>query len=67
MKMTDLLKNLAQKRIIGLTDFYFSQFISKNNPIVMLASACVSYENKNGHIFLPLEYFEKKMFFFYFK
>nr|WP_261789589.1 exodeoxyribonuclease V subunit alpha [Buchnera aphidicola] len=61
--MSRLLKVLANKKIINLIDFYFSQFISKKNPIVMLVSACVSFESKNNHIFLPIEYFEKNCFF----
>lgn len=63
MKMAYLLKNLAKKNIISLIDFYFSQFISKENSIVMLVSACMSFESKNGHIFLPIKYFEKNYFF----
>jgi exodeoxyribonuclease V alpha subunit len=61
--MSHLLQNFANKKIITLVDFYFSQFISKKNSIIMLISACVSFESKNGHIFLPIEYFEKNCFF----
>ncbi|AAM67983.1 exodeoxyribonuclease V subunit alpha [Buchnera aphidicola] len=63
MNMSHLLQNFANKKIITLVDFYFSQFISKKNSIIMLISACVSFESKNGHIFLPIEYFEKNCFF----
>ena len=63
MNMSHLLQNFANKKIITLVDFYFSQFISKKNPIIMLISACISFESKNGHIFLPIEYFEKNCFF----
>lgn len=63
MKISHLLKNLANKNIISFTDFYFSQFIEKNNAIAMLVAACVSFESKNGHIFLPIEYFKKNYFF----
>lgn len=61
--MTSLLKKAVIMKIIRPIDFYFSQFISKKNTILMLVAACVSYENKNGHIFLPIEYFEKNHFF----
>ncbi|QCI24499.1 exodeoxyribonuclease V subunit alpha [Buchnera aphidicola (Muscaphis stroyani)] len=61
--MMILLKKAMIQKIIHPIDFYFATFISKTNPIIMLISACVSYENRNGHIFLPIEYFEKNSFF----
>ncbi|QCI22457.1 exodeoxyribonuclease V subunit alpha [Buchnera aphidicola] len=57
-----LLKKSLQKKLIRPIDFYFGKFISNNNPILMLIGTCISYENSNGHIFLPIEYFEKNYF-----
>ncbi|WP_367682257.1 exodeoxyribonuclease V subunit alpha [Buchnera aphidicola] len=57
------MKKISKKKIISVMDYSFAQFISNNNAICMLVAACVSFEKKNGHIFLPIEYFEKKYFF----
>lgn len=61
--MIACLKNAVKNKIIRPIDFYFSQFITKTNPIVMLVSACISYENSHGYIFLPMVYFKKNYFF----
>lgn len=63
MNMINFLKKSVKIKIIQSFDFYFSQFITKKNDILMLVAACISYENRNGHIFLPIEYFEKNHFF----
>lgn len=61
--MIILLKKAVKKKIIHPIDFYFSEFIAKKNNIIMLIAACVSYENRQGHIFLPIQYFQKNYFF----
>ena len=61
--MIIFLEKAVKKKIIRPIDFYFSQFIAKENSVVMLVSAFLSYESSNGHIFLPIEYFKKKSFF----
>jgi len=61
--MIILLKKILKLKIIRPIDFYFSQFIAKKNIVVMLVAACTSYENSKGHIFLPIQYFEKNYFF----
>lgn len=63
MRISHLLKNLVNKKIISLIDFYFAKFVSKKNAICMLVAACLSFEKKNGRIFLPIEYFKKNCFF----
>ncbi|QCI21168.1 exodeoxyribonuclease V subunit alpha [Buchnera aphidicola (Hyperomyzus lactucae)] len=61
--MIILLEQAVKEKIIRPIDFYFSQFIAKTNTIAMLVSACLSYESRNGYIFLPIEYFKKNSFF----
>lgn len=61
--MINFLKILEKKKLIRPIDFYFSKLISHGNNIIMLAAACISFESSNNHIFLPIEYFEKKNFF----
>ncbi|QNS02099.1 MAG: exodeoxyribonuclease V subunit alpha [Buchnera aphidicola (Pentalonia nigronervosa)] len=61
--MMHLLKKSAKEKIIHLFDFHFSQFITKTNDTMMLVSACISYEHRNGHTCLPITYFEKNNFF----
>ncbi|QCI17839.1 exodeoxyribonuclease V subunit alpha [Buchnera aphidicola (Acyrthosiphon lactucae)] len=61
--MIILLKKAVKLKIIRPIDFYFSQFIAEKNIVVMLVAACISYENSQGHIFLPIKYFEKNYFF----
>lgn len=61
--MKNLLKDLVKKNIISMTDFVFAQFISSTNNIIMLVTACISFETKKGHLFLSVEYFKKNNFF----
>ncbi|QCI22889.1 exodeoxyribonuclease V subunit alpha [Buchnera aphidicola] len=61
--MIILLRQAVKLKMIRPIDFYFSQFVAQENTIVMLVAACVSYENSKGHIFLPVQYFEKHCFF----
>lgn len=61
--MMNLLKKAVQKKIINQIDFDFATFLDKKNNIIMLVAACISYENRQGHIFLPIQYFEKNNFF----
>ncbi|QCI16116.1 exodeoxyribonuclease V subunit alpha [Buchnera aphidicola] len=61
--MINLLKEALKKKIINPIDFYFSQLIAKKNAIIMLVASCISYETRHGHIFLPIEYFQKQYFF----
>ncbi|WP_284443117.1 exodeoxyribonuclease V subunit alpha [Buchnera aphidicola] len=61
--MIILLRQAVKLKIIRPIDFYFSQFIAQKNTIIMLVAACVSYESTKGHIFLPVQYFEKNCFF----
>ncbi|QIQ42175.1 MAG: exodeoxyribonuclease V subunit alpha [Buchnera aphidicola (Microlophium carnosum)] len=61
--MIMLLKQAVKFKIIRPIDFYFSQFITQKNTIIMLVAACISYESSQGHIFLPIQYFEKNCFF----
>lgn len=61
--MIIFLKKAIKLNIIRPIDFYFSQFIAQKNTVMMLVAACISYENSKGHIFLPIQYFEKNCFF----
>ncbi|AEO08233.1 exodeoxyribonuclease V subunit alpha [Buchnera aphidicola] len=61
--MMNLLKKAVQKKIINQIDLDFSKFLDKKNNIIILVAACISYENRQGHIFLPIQYFEKNNFF----
>ncbi len=61
--MIKLLKKAVRIKILRPIDLYFSQFIAQKNIIIMLVAACISYELRQGNIFLPMEYFEKNNFF----
>ncbi|QIQ41459.1 MAG: exodeoxyribonuclease V subunit alpha [Buchnera aphidicola (Aphis urticata)] len=61
--MKNVLKNLVKNKVIRIIDFIFSQFISKENDIIMLVAACISFESNNGYLFLSLQYFKKHNFF----
>ncbi|CAL4326511.1 exodeoxyribonuclease V subunit alpha [Buchnera aphidicola] len=61
--MITLLKKAVKIKILRPIDFYFAEFVAQKNTIVMLVAACVSFESKNGHTFLPIKYFEKNCFF----
>lgn len=63
MSIFILMKEALQKKMIRPIDFYFGEFISQKNSILMLVATCVSYENSNGHIYLPIKYFKKNYFF----
>ncbi|QCI23968.1 exodeoxyribonuclease V subunit alpha [Buchnera aphidicola (Macrosiphoniella sanborni)] len=61
--MLILLKDAVNKNIIRPIDLYFAEFIEKKNNIIILVAACISYESNQGHISLPIKYFQKNLFF----
>ncbi|WP_422667356.1 exodeoxyribonuclease V subunit alpha [Buchnera aphidicola] len=58
-----IIKRCSKKKIIQPIDFYFSEFISEKNSIIMLIAACLSYESRNGKTFLSIDYFKNHCFF----
>ncbi|ANZ22805.1 exodeoxyribonuclease V subunit alpha [Buchnera aphidicola (Diuraphis noxia)] len=60
--MFTLLKQALSKKMIHPIDLYFGNFVAQKSNIFMLIATCVSYENRNGHVFLSIEYFKKNSF-----
>lgn len=64
MNMIALLKQATIKKLINPIDFYFSITIAnKEEPAIILATACTSYITNQGNICLPLSILSKKLIF----
>lgn len=57
-KMSELLREAVEKRLIRPLDLQFAHMLADDEqPALMLAAACVSAEAGEGHVCLPLDHF----------